>query len=119
MSGALSGVLVLNLVSGAVFWCGVLYLVCYICRETDASYSSIQPPETDNTETLNGSTRLLGKQDNRWDDGAVATISATKDQDAERIYMHSPGSPSQENQVVQIRFRRATQIWSESESTWK
>ena len=113
MSGALSGVLVLNLVSGAVFWCGVLYLVCYICRETDASYSSIQPPQTENTETPNGSTRLLGKEDNGWDDGAVATISAKKDQDAERIC--TPPA-SQENQVVQIRFRRATQIWSESKS---
>ena len=99
--------LVLSLVSGVKSCAWFSYLVCYICRETDASYSSIQPPQTENTETPNGSTRLLGKEDNGWVDGAVATISAKKDQDAERYALPLP---RKKTRLSKLGF---------GESTWK
>ena len=46
-------------------WSLVLYLVFYICRETDASYSSIQQPQKplhSFTKTLKGSKILLGNK---------------------------------------------------------
>ena len=51
-------------------WSLVLYLVFYICRETDASYSSIQQPQKplhSFTKTLKGSKILLVKQDSGWE----------------------------------------------------